>query len=61
MQILHQSLGLIGIHHKTEIQIASGLTQQVNTVFLKHFECRPDLVQHGANLLADQADYCHIR
>ena len=55
MQFIDQSIALVFIDDKGEIQIVGSLADQIDTLFSKQLERLPQLMQDRANIASHQA------
>ena len=60
VQMLHEPIGVFRVHDEREIQVVRRLRDEVDPLLLEHLEHRRELVQDGADALADQRHGCAV-
>ena len=54
--MLHEPVGVLGVHDEREVQVVRGLRHEMDLLLLEHLEDGAELVQDRADALADERD-----
>ncbi len=60
VQLLDQAVSMLGVDHEGQVKIIGRLGHQMHRLLLKDLQCRPELVENGADLAPDQGHGCAV-